>query len=59
MNITVSSGVDRMFGRIGFSQQIQNFKIPVSDILDHCKGDLNSYKVQAEKCWIYKNGKII
>lgn len=56
-NVTVSS--DRSYGRIGFSQQIKNFKIPVKDILNDCAGDLNIYKNQAQKCYIYKNGQRI
>ncbi len=53
LNVTVSSGVDKLYGRIGFSQQIQNFNISVSKILDDCKGDLNVYKNQYTKYWLY------
>jgi hypothetical protein len=53
----VSSGVDRLYGRIGFSQQIQNFKLPVREILSDCKPDLDLYKKQYEKCFIYSSGK--
>lgn len=59
INITVSSGVDRLFGRIGFSQQIQNPKILIRDILNDCKPDLDIYKVQYEKCFLYKNNQRI
>lgn len=51
--------MDRLYGRIGFSQQIQNLNISVRDILNDCKGDLNVYKIQYEKCFIYKNNKRI
>lgn len=56
-NVSVSSGVDRLYGRIGFSQQIQNLKTPVREILKDCKADLDVYKVQYERCFIYGNGK--
>lgn len=57
--INVSVASDRSYGRIGFSQQIKNFQIPVNNILNDCAGDLNVYKAQAQKCWIYKNGQRI
>jgi hypothetical protein len=55
VNVIISSGVDRLYGRIGFSQQIQNFNLPVKSILNDCKGDLEQYIVQYQKAWIYKN----
>lgn len=51
--MSISSGVDRLFGRIGFSQQIQNFKISINQILDSCKADLNTYEKLYTKYWIY------
>lgn len=55
-NVSVLSGVDRLYGRIGFSQQIQNLNTPVRDILKDCKSDLDVYKIQYAKCFIYHNG---
>lgn len=55
VNVSISSGVDRLYGRIGFSQQIQNFNLSVKNILNDCRGDLEQYIVQYQKAWIYKN----
>jgi hypothetical protein len=54
--VTISSGVDRLYGRIGFSQQIQNLNTPVDNILSQCEGDLNIYKSQYTQYWLYRNG---
>jgi hypothetical protein len=53
LNVTVSSGVDKLFGRIGFSTRIQNPKISVTDILNDCKDDLTAYTKLYSNYWLY------
>lgn len=52
-NITVSSGVDIMFGRRGFFEYIKNSKTSIEQILNSCKDDLDLYKAQYKKVWLY------
>ena len=52
-NITVSSGVDILFGRRGFFSYIQDVNKSIEDILGSCKDDLNLYKENYKKYWLY------
>ncbi len=52
-NITVSSGVDILFGRRGFFSYIQDQNISINQILSSCEDDLNKYKLNYKKYWLY------
>jgi len=47
----ISSGIDRMFGVLGFSSNIQTKD--VDTILQDCSFDRQLYEQQSKKIWLY------
>ena len=53
--MTISSGIDKMFGRKGFFNDIRTKS--VEDILKECEDDRLLYSEQVKKIYFYGNGE--
>jgi len=50
-SLSISTSIDKMFGRLGFHSNILTKK--VDDILNDCGADLQFWKDNYKKWWIY------
>ena len=53
--IQVSSGIDRLFGTVGFFAQIQSKS--VKDIIQDCESQSKFYRDTYQKYWFYNETK--
>ena len=50
-SITFTSGIDKLFGVIGFEEKIR--KYDVQDIMDECESQSATYREEYERYWLY------